>query len=198
MAAPNSYQYRIKKRPVLRAFLLTMLILTLLVIGSLAAFLAVELPSSRFQARYLTRLVSELTFQVEEGPSPRTCYPEYGISDTRTGYTRIPEFIKSLTSRGFAIDKQARVSPRMIQLSRQWGLFPTYHEKVQAGLTILGGSDETIYAVRFPERVYQDFTDIPPVLVDSLLYIENRELLKIRHPTRNPAIEWDQIGRAHV
>ncbi|MBU4263671.1 MAG: transglycosylase domain-containing protein [Proteobacteria bacterium] len=196
MAASSTNQRRIKKRPVLRAFLLTFLILILLIIGSVATFLYIELPSSRFQARYLTRLVSELTFQVEDGPSPLTCYPEYGISDTRMGYTRIPEFLQSLTARGFNVEKQARVSPRMIQLRRQLGLFPTYHEKVQAGLTILGCNNETIYAVRFPERVYQDFTDIPPVLVDSLLYIENRELLKFRSPTRNPAIEWDRLAKA--
>ncbi|MCK9293538.1 MAG: transglycosylase domain-containing protein [Desulfobulbaceae bacterium] len=196
MAASSNYQHRIKKRPVLRAFVLTFLILTLLIIGSVTAFLAIELPSSRYQARYLTKLVSELTFQVEEGPSPRTCYPESGISDTRMGYTRIPEYLKSLTTRGFVIEKQARVSPRMIQLSRQLGLYPTYHEKMQAGLTILGGNDETIYSVRFPERVYRDFTEIPPVLVDSLLYIENRELLNFRSPTRNPAIEWDRLAKA--
>ncbi|MBU0908322.1 MAG: transglycosylase domain-containing protein, partial [Proteobacteria bacterium] len=196
MAASPTQQRRIKKRPVLRAFLLIFLVLILLIIGSVATFLYIELPSSRFQARYLTRLVSELTFQVEDGPSSLTCYPEYGISDTRMGYTRIPEYLRSLTSRGFSIEKQARVSPRMIQLHQQWGLYPTYHEKVRAGLTILGCNDETIYSVRFPERVYQDFTDIPPVLVDSLLYIENRELLNFRHPTRNPAIEWDRLAKA--
>jgi len=195
MAASHSYQQRIKKRPILRAFLLSILILVLLIIGSMAAFLSVELPSSRFQAKYLTRLVSELSFKVENGPSSLSCYPEYGTYDTRMGYTRLADFLKALPDKGFSIERQARVSPRMVQLS-QWGLFPTYHEKVQAGLTILGCNDETIYSVRFPERVYQDFTDIPPVLVDSLLFIENRELLNFRYPTRNPAIEWDRLAKA--
>ncbi|MCJ7600360.1 MAG: transglycosylase domain-containing protein [Desulfobulbaceae bacterium] len=195
MPASHPYQHRIKKRPVLRAFLLSILILVLLIIGSLATFLSIELPSSRFQARYLTQLVRELSFKVEEGPSQLTCYPEYGTYDTRMGYTRIPDYLKALTDKGFSIERQARVSPRMVQLS-QLDLFPTYHEKVQAGLTILGCDDETIYSVRFPERVYQDFTDIPPVLVDSLLFIENRELLNFRYPTRNPAIEWDRMAKA--
>ncbi|MEW6289258.1 MAG: transglycosylase domain-containing protein [Thermodesulfobacteriota bacterium] len=195
MFVSHPHQHRIKKRPVLRAFLLTILILVLLVTGSVAAFLYLELPSSRYQARYLTKFVNELFFKVEEGPSPLTCYPAYGTYDARMGYTRLPDFLKELTGRGFSIERQARISPRMHELS-QWGLFPTYHEKVQAGLTILGGNNEMIYSVRFPERVYRDYTDIPPVLVDSLLFIENRELLNFRYPTRNPAIEWDRLVKA--
>src|SRR6185503_9307399 len=35
-----------------------------------------------------------------------------------------------------------------------------------------------------------------PRLVDSLLFIENRELLDPDHPKRNPAIEWDRFTLA--
>ena len=37
------------------------------------------------------------------------------------------------------------------------------------------------------------FGDIPPLLVSTLLYIENRELLKDGPVTRNPVIEWDRF-----
>src|SRR6185295_5664927 len=37
---------------------------------------------------------------------------------------------------------------------------------------------------------------IPPVLVRSLLFIENRELLDEATPRRNPALEWDRLLRA--
>lgn len=175
--------------------MLTLLVLFLLVTGTITTLIIIEYSSSHFQAEFLTKLVREVFFKVEDGPSQQTCYPSYGIYDTRLGYTKIPDYIRKLTANGFIVERQARVSPRMIQLN-QLGLFPSYHEKVQAGLTVFGCKGETIYSTRFPERVYHDFTDIPPVLVDSLLFIENRELLNFRYPTRNPAIEWDRLARA--
>ena len=35
-------------------------------------------------------------------------------------------------------------------------------------------------------------------MVNTLLYIENRELLDAAHPTRNPAVEWGRLGKAVV
>ena len=49
-----------------------------------------------------------------------------------------------------------------------------------------GGSDSLI----------ESFESIPRVLIDSLLFVENRELLDPHHPRRNPAIEWDRLARS--
>ena len=175
--------------------LATALILLLLVIGGTAAFLAYELPSSRLQSKYLAELGKKLTFTLEPGPSPTTYYPTEGTYDVRMGYTRIPDFLQRLTANGYRIAYQARLSPQLHEVSR-WGLFPTYHEKVQAGLTVLGHDNEPIFSASYPERLYPDYGSIPSLLVNSLLFIENRELLNVSHPTRNPAIEWDRLAKA--
>jgi membrane peptidoglycan carboxypeptidase len=46
--------------------------------------------------------------------------------------------------------------------------------------------------------VYDGFDSVPQLLVDSLLFIENRELLDPDHPLRNPAIEWDRFTKAAI
>src|SRR4029450_7830919 len=76
------------------------------------------------------------------------------------------------------------------------GLSVAYREKDAAGLDLAECHDQTLYAQRFPPRAYQAFEDVPPLLVDSLLFIENRELLDPDHAKRNPAIEWDRFSRA--
>ena len=58
------------------------------------------------------------------------------------------------------------------------GLYPTYHEKIRAGLDILDYSGQPLFSARFPERLYGKFEDAPGLLVKSLLFIENRELLE--------------------
>ena len=37
---------------------------------------------------------------------------------------------------------------------------------------------------------------MPPSVVKTLLFIENRELLDATYPTRNPAVEWSRLGLA--
>src|SRR5439155_7307507 len=78
------------------------------------------------------------------------------------------------------------------------GLFAPYREKDQAGLELRDCRGDVLFAARYPERVYERFADVPPLLVNALLFIENRELLDEQHPTRNPAIEWDRLGKAVV
>jgi len=53
-----------------------------------------------------------------------------------------------------------------------------------------------MYDVQYPERRYTSFEEIPPLIVQTLLFIENRELLDPRYPFRNPAVEWDRFAKA--
>lgn len=76
------------------------------------------------------------------------------------------------------------------------GLFPPYREKAQAGLALLDCNDQPLHASFYPKRVYDKFTDIPEVIADSLLFIEDRHLLDERYPFRNPAVEWGRFGKA--
>ena len=47
-----------------------------------------------------------------------------------------------------------------------------------------------------PTRVYSRFEEIPPLVVHTLLFIENRELRETASASRNPAIERDRLIHA--
>ncbi len=160
-------------------------------------FLRDELPSSTLQARYLSELGSQISFAVEPGPSPLTRYPRTGPYDLRLGYVALPNFIQRLRALGFAITAQARISPKLAQVVDR-GFFPMYHEKTQAGLRLFDQAGTVVYSTAVPTHVYRTFDDIPPVVLQTLLFIENRELFDERYPQRNPAVEWDRFGLAAV
>ena len=172
------------------------LFLGLGVLVMVAGFLIVyEMRTSALQAQYFSMLSRRLTHHVASGPSSTILFPSAGPYDTRLGYTRLPEFLERLTTHGYTIARQARMSP-FLQQTVRWGLFPVYDEKTQAGLRIRGRRDEWVYATLRPARIYPRFEDIPKVIVETLLFIENRELLNPNYPQRNPVVEWDRLGRA--
>ncbi|ODV04254.1 MAG: hypothetical protein ABT23_01675 [Thiobacillus sp. SCN 63-57] len=166
----------------------------LLLIG-LAGLIAYELLSSALEAKYLARAAQKMTWQIRPGPSDRIRYPGQGPYDVRLGYSKLPHYLAQLDKAGWKIDQQARISIQMARAS-DLGLFLPYHEKDQAGLSLLDSDGKQLYQALHPPRVYHRFEDIPKVLVDSLLYIENRELLTEQFPTRNPAVEWDRLAQA--
>src|SRR5712691_3683307 len=160
-------------------------------------FLRDELPSSTLQARYLAALGSQLSFAVEPGPSPLIRYPKTGPYDLRLGDVGLPGFLQRIRALGFAITAQAHISPRLAQVVDR-GFFPMYHEKIQAGLRLFDQAGHVVYSTTVPTHVYRTFDDIPPLVVQTLLFIENRELFDERYPQRNPAVEWDRFGLAVV
>lgn len=173
------------------------------VIGSALAFLVTcltalayaELQTSTLQAYQVGALVDDLTYAVEAGSSSAIRFPVAGPYDERLGYSRIESFLPRLEEHGFSVATQARFSPAMLRVA-EWGLFPPYREKDQAGLLVLDHRSEPLFSFPFPRRTYQRFEDIPPIIVSTLLAIENRELLNADRPNQNPAIEWDRLLRA--
>ncbi|MEW6589623.1 MAG: transglycosylase domain-containing protein [Pseudomonadota bacterium] len=170
---------------------LGLLILTL----TLAALVAWELLSSALEAKYLAKTAQKMTWQMRTGTSDRIRYPGQGPYDIRLGYSKLPDYLQRLDKAGWQIDQQAHITIQMARVA-DLGLFLPYHEKDQAGLALRDSNGETLYQGLHPSRVYGRFEDIPRVLVDTLLYIENRELLTEQYPTRNPAIEWDRLAQA--
>ncbi|MEW5766720.1 MAG: transglycosylase domain-containing protein [bacterium] len=156
-----------------------------------------EMRTSRFQAFYFSRMAKKLSYKIEQGPSPAIRFPEYGPYDERLGYTSLPSFIKRLTAAGYNIERQARFSPELIRIT-ETGFFTPYHEKTQAGLLILDGQNRPFFNMSYPERVYSNFSDIPEIIVRSLLFIENKDLLNPDLPYMNPAVEWDRLIRAII
>ncbi|WP_373493427.1 transglycosylase domain-containing protein [Aquiflexum sp.] len=166
--------------------------IVLLLITMLALF---EVHTSRMQAWYFSSVSRDLIFHTEAGPAATPLSPTRGPYDLRLGYAQLPQFITTLSGRGYHVNAQARVSDRMHKLTKS-GIHPIYHQKNQAGLTLLADDGEQIYMNRFPHRVYESYNDIPPVLVQTLLFIENRTLLNPSNPYMNPAIDWNRLGKA--
>ena len=185
-----------KPNPVIHRILELYIVVGLLIIGIVTAKLVQEeVKTSKYQARYLSEISKQLSFKLAPGPSSSIRYPEYGPYDQRLGYTLLPDIIERLEKSGFSIAYQASPSPMMTELA-DYGLFTIYHEKTQAGLRITDKSDQLVFNSVYPTYGYPNFQAIPPLVLDTLLFIENRELLNEEYTTVNPAIEWDRLGFA--
>jgi len=171
------------------------LLLVVIWLAALVALVTRELLSSALEAKYLAKTAQKMTWQVLPGPSACIRYPSQGPYDLRLGYSRLPDYLDRLQQAGWQIDEQARISIEMAWAA-DLGLFLPYHEKDQAGLTLYDSERRPLYTSRHPTRVYHGFGSIPPVLVNALIHIENRELLAEDFPTRNPAVEWDRLAQA--
>ncbi len=156
---------------------------------------AYELRTSTLQSLALGRWASGLTYQVEAGPSAALRFPASGPYDARLGYARLLAFTEQLEARGFRVESQARFSSGLLSAARI-GLTPPYHEKESSGLALLGAGGEPLFTFDDPGFRYGSFEAVPDLVLRSLLYVENRELLSQDRPYANPAIEWDRLARA--
>ncbi|WP_263416246.1 transglycosylase domain-containing protein [Terriglobus albidus] len=134
-------------------------------------------------------------YKLAAGPSGSIRFPDAGPYDLKYGYSNLPAYLNRLHGEHFNIEEQARVSSSFL-LWTHLGAYPIYHEKSQAGLDIVDERGESLYSFRDPRRAYGDFTSIPPLVVQTLLFIENRHMLTDKEPDRNPAIEWDRLAHA--
>lgn len=159
------------------------------------AGILLELRTSWLQSRLLTAVARRMTFSVAPGLSAAIRYPRAAPYDERLGYSRLPAMLKALRETGYEVTAQARSSRSLVKLT-DWGTFSTYTEKPQAGLRILDRNGHDLFSAQSPERVYRGFEEIPAIVVQTLLFIENRELLQMQDASQNPAIEWVRLGRA--
>ncbi len=156
-----------------------------------------EVKTSKYQAQYLSQISKQLSFKLVNGASTSVRYPQFGPYDQRLGYTLLPDAISRLTKLGYGITAQADFSPMMAELV-DYGLFTVYHEKSQAGLRILDRRNQLVFKAVYPAFGYPNFESVPPVILNTLLFIENRELLDEQNTQVNPAIEWDRLGFASL
>ncbi|MFQ3787617.1 transglycosylase domain-containing protein [Halomonas sp. A29] len=162
---------------------------------TLATLLVAEAKTSHFQAQELSRYATTLRYTLEPGRSNQIQFPNHGPFDQRLGYTQLPELEVRLLSRGYEVTEQARFSPALLDYTRR-GFFPPYPEKTQAGLYIEECRGDTLYQFRHPQRQYPSFDTIPPVVLQTLLFIENRQLLDESTPYANPAVDWPRFTKA--
>jgi len=150
-----------------------------------------EFQTSTLQADIFSYLARGLTYEVADGPSAAARYPSYGPYNDRLGYDRLGAIVAKLTERSYAVTTQARLSPELDRLIERGG-FAVYREKTQTGLTVRDHDRAVLFEGRYPTRAYGSFAEIPPVLVKTLTFIEDRDLLK-PGPLRNPAIDWSRM-----
>ena len=136
-----------------------------------------------------------MIFRVISGPSDTIIFPKYGPYDERLGYAGLPGFIRSLEDHHFAIARQARWSPSLENFVKEDG-YAIYHEKERTGLELFDRDGAPLYRVRYPKQTYPDFAAIPPLVVKSLSFIEDKDLFTPDEPDRNPAVDWDRFGLA--
>lgn len=175
--------------------------MALLILFTVSAVLAMliwhEVQTSFWQARELNSYAAGLRHHVAPGPAEQIRFPTEGPFDERLGYVAIPGFAERLRARGFQITGQARQSESLqAHLARGW--FAPYAEKTHTGLTVLDCSREPLHAFRYPYRRFERFESLPPVVVQALLFIENRDLLDAERPEMNPAVDWVRFTRAVI
>jgi membrane peptidoglycan carboxypeptidase len=154
--------------------------------------LATETRTSYLQSRLFTSITRDMTFAVGPGASNSIRFPKWGPYDERLGYVSLPAFIASLGAHSFAVERQAEWSPGLDRFVDDGG-YAIYREKPRAGLRLYDRDGDPLYAVSYPEGAYHDFSSIPPLIVNSLLFIEDHELLDPENPRRNPAVEWSRF-----
>ncbi|MCW8276951.1 penicillin-binding protein [Pseudomonas sp. PCH199] len=174
-----------------KAFWLLLLIIAIVV--GLAA--SKEMRTSRFQAREVSKFAKTLSYELKPGPSDAIHYPGAGPFDLRLGYSSLDEFLPRLLKRDYVISAQTRFSPALMNYSNK-GFFVPYSEKIQAGLSITDCKAAPLYQFNYPQQLYSSFESIPPVVINSLLFVENRFLLDPRQPMANPAVDWPRFGMA--
>jgi membrane peptidoglycan carboxypeptidase len=169
------------------------LLLIIAIVVGLAAMR--EMRTSKFQAQEVSKYAASLNYELKPGPSDAIRYPGDGPFDRRLGYSSMDEFLPRLIKRNFVVEAQSRFSPELLKYTDK-GLFVPYAEKIQAGLSITDCRAAPLYQYNYPQQLYSTFASIPPVVVNSLLFIENRFLLDPRQPLANPAVDWPRFGMA--
>lgn len=154
-----------------------------------------EIRTSKLQAREFSQYAATLTYSLQPGPSDAIRYPGEGPFDKRLGYSAQGEFLPRLLKRDYLIQKQVRFSSALLDYSEK-GFFIPYAEKIQAGLSITDCQGSNLYQFNYPQQLYATFEAIPPLVVHSLLFIENRDLLDPRQPLANPAVDWPRFAKA--
>ena len=154
-----------------------------------------EMRTGTLQSRQLADFAAHIGFHVEDGAARDPLPPDRGPWDVRLGYAELPDFQQRLLDNGYFIERQAVPSRRLSELAAH-GVFNVYPEKIQAGLQLLDMNSAAIQQARYPRLVYPDFAAIPTLIVEALLFIEDRELLDETRPAMNPVVDWERLAVA--
>ena len=155
----------------------------------------IEFRTSALQSWIFTSTNERLYFSLEEGPSNEIAFPRPAPFDERRGYSKLPVFLARLEGQKYRITRQVRQSETMRSLFDQ-GISPPYPEQPAAGLEIRGAEGAPLFRYGQGEFLFDKPQGIPPLLVKTLLFLENRDLDNPATPWQNPVIEWDRTLKA--
>ncbi len=166
-----------------------------LVIAFLFVALMYEVNTSALQSRVFAYFGAKMTYSVQRGPSSSIVFPADGPFDVRYGYSRLAQFQYRLEQRGFEVGEQAHFSPWLSRLAL-WGITPPYRRVEVPGLLLTSADGQTLYDGS-ESHLFHQYEEIPPVLINALLLIENRQLgVEPFDSRKNPVVEWDRLAKA--
>ncbi len=168
-----------------------------LFVGLLLVVAAHEVQTSALQSWLFSHWAQELRYRLEPGPSSRIVFPEAGPFDQRFGYTRLPEFERRLEVHGYRVTAQMEFSEAAAALAG-WGFHPPYQEPPRAGLVIRDASGAPLYDSTLGHGIFRDIDEVPPLLLHTVLFIENRRLQEPSDPRKNPVVDWGRFAKAGV
>src|SRR5487761_125584 len=180
------------RRILLRAVRAVRWLALLAVLGLLGWGVVTEARTSYLQSRVFTWFDHHIKYWVAPGPSHTIRFPQPGPYDVRLGYAALPAITQSLEAHQFQIVRQARWSPWLDWFVAKGG-YTLYDQKTRAGLQLFDRRGVPLFAASYPRRVYARFDEIPPVVANSLTFIEDRYLLDPHDPLRDPAGEWNRF-----
>ena len=161
----------------------------------LAAGVYIELQTSILQSWIFTRTNERLSFQLAPGQSSDMAFPHAAPFDDRRGYSKLPLFQSRLQGHGYRITAQVQQSETMVTLINH-GISPPYVEPAGTGIDIRGAAGVPLFRHAQSEFLFEKIEDIPPLLVKTLLFLEDRTLDTPNYSRQNPAIEWDRLFKA--
>src|SRR5437870_1244099 len=101
---PDRNQQVRRRYPLLTAIRILRWLLLLAVLAALGWAGLYEARTSYLESRVFRYLDARMSFALAPGPSEAIRFPRNGPYDERLGYTRLPDFINSLTARQYGVD----------------------------------------------------------------------------------------------
>ena len=160
-----------------------------------AVLVFIEFQTSLLQSWIFTSTNERVYFKLGEGASQEIAFPRSAPFDDRRGYSKLPHFLSRLEGQKYRVTRQVRQSETMRTLFER-GISPPYPEAPAAGLEIYGADGAPLFRYGQAEFLFAKSQGIPPLLVKSLLFLENRDLDRPATPWQNPVIEWDRTLKA--
>ncbi len=156
---------------------------------------AIEIRTSVLQSWIFTSINERISIELASGSSSSIEFPRSAPFDERRGYSKLPEFQLRLEKQGYQIKQQVKQSPTLASLIGR-GISPPYAVPPEAGMTVYGVDRVSLFEYAQSEFLFKEINDIPPLLVKTLLFLENRDLDRPAAPWQNPVIEWDRLTKA--